>query len=119
MDIQTRSMSGTRTCVAQKRKSAWSTGILSVNVNNNDEDFVEESSDSDFGEGDVGDSGVTIDDLNWRVQKLRLEEENKRRFLKAKPRFLPYQDCRLWVQAWGSRWTCERDWYAYCCCCCC
>ena len=54
------------------------------------DDFGEES---DFGEGDVGDSGVTIQDLNWRVQKLRLEEENKRRFLKAKPIFLSYDDC--------------------------
>jgi hypothetical protein len=89
------------------RKSVWSTVILSVNVD--DEDFVEES---DFGEGDVGDdSGVTIEDLNWRVQKLRLEEENKRRFLKAKPRFLPYDDCMRWVQAWGQRWTSEEDWY--------
>ena len=94
----------TRKCLAN-RKSAWSTGILSANVD--DEDFME-----DFGEGDVGDdSGVTIEDLNWRVQKLRLEEENKRRFLKAKPRFLPYDDCMRWVQAWGQRWTSEEDWY--------
>lgn len=93
----------TRKCLAN-RKSAWSTGILSANVD--DEDFME-----DFGEGDVGDdSGVTIEDLNWRVQKLRLEEENKRRFLKAKPRFLPYDDCMRWVQAWGQRWTSEEDW---------
>jgi hypothetical protein len=92
-----------------KRTRGWTTGILSVNVH--DEDFGEEES-SDFGEGDVGDdSGATIEDLNWRVQKLRLEEENKRRFLKAKPRFLPYDDCQRWVQAWGHRWTSEEDWY--------
>jgi hypothetical protein len=57
-----------------------------------------------------GESGMIIDDLNWRVTKLKLEEENKRRFLKAKPRFLPYEDCRQWVIAWGGRWKSKEDW---------
>ena len=56
-----------------------------------------------------GDANVVIDDLNWRVEKLRLEERNTQRFLKAGPRFLPYQECRKWVQAWG-RWKSEEDW---------
>ncbi len=50
-----------------------------------------------------------IEDLSWRVEKLRLEEANTRRFLKAGPRFLPYEECRKWVQAW-DRWDCEDDW---------
>jgi hypothetical protein len=66
---------------------------------------------SDFGEENVGEGGVMIEDLNWRVEKLRLEEANKRRFLKAKPVFLPYKDCSRWVQAWGQRWTTAKDWY--------
>jgi len=67
---------------------------------------------SDFGEDDaVGDEGgAVIDDLNWRVERLRLEEQNTKRFLKAKPRFLPYDECRKWVQGWGRRWETERDW---------
>ena len=75
-----------------------------------DENVVEESAD-DFGEMEVGEeSGVVLEDLYWRVEKLRLEEENVRRFLKSKPRFLPYEECRKWVQAWG-RWKTEKDWY--------
>jgi len=55
-------------------------------------------------------AGVVLEDLNWRVEKLRLEEANKRRFLKAGPRFLPYAECQKWVQAWGLRWTSEEEW---------
>ena len=68
----------------------------------------------DFGEGEVGLDGVVIDDLNWRIDKLRLEEENKRRFLKAKPRFLPYEECCKWVQAFG-RWNSQEEWYVCAC----
>jgi len=56
---------------------------------------------------DVG--GEVIEDLNWRAEKLRLEEANTRRFLKAGPRFLPYDECRKWVQAW-NRWETKQDW---------
>ena len=63
----------------------------------------------DFGEEDLQVAGVVIEDLSWRVHKLRLEEENKKRFLKAKPRFLPYEECRKWVQAF-SRWNSEKEW---------
>jgi hypothetical protein len=63
----------------------------------------------DFCEEDLQNAGVLIDDLNWRVEKLRLEESNTRRFLKAKPVYLPYEECSKWVQAFG-RWTTEEDW---------
>lgn len=53
--------------------------------------------------------GVLVEDLHWRVERLRLEEQNTKRFLKAGPRFLPYDECRKWVQAW-NRWDCEEDW---------
>lgn len=55
-------------------------------------------------------AGVVLDDLNWRVQRLKLEEANTRRFLKSGPRFLPYEECRKWVQAWGLRWTTAEEW---------
>lgn len=50
-----------------------------------------------------------LNDLTWRVEKMRLEEQNTKRFLKAGPRFLPYEECRKWVQAW-NRWDNEEDW---------
>ena len=63
----------------------------------------------DFGEEDLEGAGVVLEDLDWRVEKLRLEEANTRRFLKAKPRFLPYDECAKWVQAFG-RWNTKEDW---------
>ena len=69
-----------------------------------EEDFEEEI-------GDDADTGsVVLEDLNWRVAKQRLEEQNTKRFLKARPRFLPYEECRRWVQAWGQRWQSEEEW---------
>ena len=60
--------------------------------------------------GDICDSGgEVLHDLSWRVEKLRLEEQNIQRFLKARPRFLPYQECRKWVQAF-NRWKTQDDW---------
>jgi hypothetical protein len=55
-------------------------------------------------------AGVVIEDLNWRVERLKLEEANTRRFLKSGPRFLPYEECRKWVQAWGNRWSSAQEW---------
>jgi len=74
-----------------------------------EDDSEDVEREEDIGE-DLDTGGVIIDDLTWRVEKLRLEEENKRRFLKAGPRFLPYTECRKWVQAWGSRWESEEEW---------
>lgn len=66
----------------------------------------EDGSLSPFG----GEPGVVyMPDLAWRVEKLRLEEQNQQRFLKALPRFLPYTECRKWVQAFG-RWKTREDW---------
>eukprot|EP00978_Attheya_sp_CCMP212_P020343 scaffold58077_cov47-Attheya_sp.AAC.1 len=70
------------------------------------DDFCE---DDELGEGDLDTPSVMLDDLNWRVEKLRLEEQNIQRFLKSGPRHLPYEECRKWVQAW-NRWDTEDDW---------
>lgn len=73
------------------------------------DDGEEMEMEEDIGENsDTG--GVLLDDLSWRVEKLRLEERNKERFLKAGPRFLPYAQCQRWVQAWGRRWESEEEW---------
>ena len=80
-------------------------------ANDNDEDIDRISSSSDFEVNDFGDQkGEFLEDLSWRVEKLRLEEENKKRFLKARPIFLPYKDASKWVQAWGKRWTSKAEW---------
>lgn len=63
----------------------------------------------DFEEADLQVAGVIINDLSWRVEKLRLEEQNRQQFLKARPRFLPYKECRKWVQAF-NRWSSEKEW---------
>eukprot|EP00558_Chaetoceros_sp_UNC1202_P000624 CAMPEP_0197256052 /NCGR_PEP_ID=MMETSP1429-20130617/74064_1 /TAXON_ID=49237 /ORGANISM="Chaetoceros sp., Strain UNC1202" /LENGTH=176 /DNA_ID=CAMNT_0042719509 /DNA_START=186 /DNA_END=719 /DNA_ORIENTATION=- len=57
-------------------------------------------------------AGDAFEDLSWRVEKLRLEEANTARFLKARPRFLPYDECRKWVMAWG-RWESEEEWRSW------
>lgn len=64
--------------------------------------------------GDYGDdaSSFVLSDLGWRVEKLRLEEANTKRFLKAKPRHLPYDECRKWVQAM-NRWDNEEEWKSW------
>ena len=73
-------------------------------LRNDGEDFADDE--STFGD----DGGVLLEDLSWRVEKLRLEEQNKKRFLKSRARFLPYDDCRRWVQAWGQHWKTAKDW---------
>lgn len=68
----------------------------------------EDEVEGEFGE-DLDTGSILMEDLSWRVAKLRLEEQNRERFLKSKPRFLPYEECRKWVQAFG-RWKTEKDW---------
>ena len=104
----------------QRQKEQTSgTSILRMSSNNHDEEemqeeeFLMEEEDESMLVADVRGrpAGVVIEDLNWRVEKLRLEEANTRRFLKAGPRFLPYDECRKWVQAWGNRWRSSTEWY--------
>ena len=93
---------------AEQRQRSIVVGKMNkLNENENREDI----SDDDTSIGDNGGvSGVVLEDLSWRVEKLRLEEQNKKRFLKARARFLPYEECRRWVQAWGKRWKTANDW---------
>ena len=61
------------------------------------------------GDADLEAPSEAVDDLSWKLVKIRLEQENTKRFLKAGPRFLPYEECRNWVTAW-NRWDTEQDW---------
>jgi hypothetical protein len=73
-------------------------------LRNDDSSFTNEG----FEEG-AGDDGELIPDLEWRLVKAKLEEAHTKSFLKSKPRYLPYAECRKWVMAW-DRWSCEEEW---------
>lgn len=64
------------------------------------------------GDADLEAPSEAVDDLSWKLARVRLEQENTKRFLKAGPRFLPYEECRNWVTAW-NRWETEEDWKAW------
>jgi hypothetical protein len=82
-----------------------------LNIKNDDliKDEFDDDDDDDFLGEELDTAGIVLDDLLWRVEKLRLEEQNTKRFLKSKPRFLPYEECCKWVQAL-NRWKTEDDW---------
>jgi hypothetical protein len=106
-----------------KRKSFRPKNVRGMLLVNDDDECVDDDEIvphvSDDGAAEIDDntvlgeiydtSGVVLRDLSWRVEKLRLEEQNIQRFLKARPRFLPYNECRKWVQAF-NRWQTEDDW---------
>lgn len=98
---------------ARKSQWAWKQKkwrMCAMGDGNDLEEVEDEAFVSDFSEEDFEKAGVVIEGLNWRVEQLRLEEANKRRFLKAKPVFLPYDQASKWVQAWGLRWETADDW---------
>jgi hypothetical protein len=88
-------------CFPLPRMNSLPTSLAMVE---NEDTYFEE----DFKEGD-DEVDTVLEDLNWRVVKLKLEEENTKRFLKSKPRYLPYAECRKWVSAW-SRWSSKAEW---------
>ncbi|KAL7447045.1 hypothetical protein ACHAXM_011577 [Skeletonema potamos] len=65
---------------------------LAMDSNNNPDDNEDSKSSSDTKEN------VVIDELSWRVAKARLEEANKKRFLKSKPVKLSYEQSQKWIQ---------------------
>tara|TARA_B110001450_G_C17306995_1_gene353878 strand:+ start:123 stop:557 length:435 start_codon:yes stop_codon:yes gene_type:complete len=99
--------------IGEDESSDTSSNSKERKSDNNDDDNI--TNDMLFTDVRGRSAGVVIKDLNWRVEKLRLEEANKRRFLKSGPRFLPFNECRKWVQAWGERWESEEEWYVFHC----
>lgn len=89
----------------KKYKSDKSSTLRMVEDDDSDYDSDGES----YEGGDLDTPSIVLEDLSWRVDKLRLEEANKKRFLKSRPIFLPYEECRKWVAAWG-RWSSEGEW---------
>jgi hypothetical protein len=107
----------TRTTTTPKRRCNYSSMLLVSPTHGRPMTRLHDGSGGDGGGGEDsslspfgGEPGVVyMPDLAWRVEKLRLEEQNQQRFLKALPRFLPYTECRKWVQAFG-RWKTREDW---------
>jgi hypothetical protein len=52
---------------------------------------------------------MMIPDLAWRVEKVRLETQHTKRFLRSGPRHLSYDECRKWVIAM-ARWSSLEEW---------
>lgn len=63
-------------------------GLFMGSNNDNDEnDNIEAKS-----------KNTAIDDLSWRVDKVRLEEANTKRFIKRKPIKMSYRESQKWIQ---------------------
>lgn len=92
--------------------SSSSSEYIMDDDNNGDERNQDIQDNFDLELDEINEFPSPIPDLSWRVEKMRLEEANTRRFLKAGPRFLPYDECRRWVQAW-NRWDSKDDWVSW------
>lgn len=51
--------------------------------------------------------------LYERIATVQKEIDRTQRMIKSKPRFLPYEECRKWVIAWGNRWVTEGEWRSW------
>lgn len=49
-------------------------------------------------DSNMNDFDKPLSELEYRTAKIKLEEQNTKRFLKTRPRKLPYLDAREWVQ---------------------
>ena len=62
---------------------------------------------------DETDSEELISYIYTEVNRMRLEEQNKQKFLTSRPRFFSYDNCRAWVDAQnygGAMWRDKKDW---------
>jgi len=67
--------------------------------------------------GERNSRGNEHDAAEWeslyiRTARMRLEEENKRRFLKSRAAKLPYEQCKEWAQS-QNMWHSKKDWYEW------
>eukprot|EP01082_Thalassiosira_pseudonana_P005896 g5614.t1 g5614 contig2:913544-914167(+) len=73
-----------------------SSSQLFISTNNNEKN--PEESDVPTSNNSNQTDTVHIDELNWRLAKLRLEESYTKRILSRKPIKLPYEQSRKWIQ---------------------
>lgn len=81
---------------------------MSTNSNNEGVDYAENKDDD---ENDV-EVGSKWESLYIRVARMRLEEENTKRFLRAVPAKFPYNECKEWVKK-QNMWQSKEDWDAW------
>jgi len=84
---------------------------MAINPDNDDIDYADNK------EGDDDDETGYNENAKWealhiRVARMRLEEENKIRFLKSRPAKLSYKDCKEWAQR-QNMWESRDDWHAW------
>ncbi|KAJ1447660.1 hypothetical protein M885DRAFT_591249 [Pelagophyceae sp. CCMP2097] len=66
---------------------------------------------SEGGAGGAEDAaGSRSDDDLWRLEKARLVHDYEKAVLKRRPRYLPFQECRKWVQAM-CLWSTAEEWH--------
>ena len=84
---------------------------------NKDEDFATDDHRADFGcyhdnNNDVTWENDAMESLQIQIERLRLEEQNTRRFLKAKPAKLSYEQCKKWAQH-QNMFDTKEEWFEY------
>lgn len=70
---------------------------LSMSDDKGENNSIENSKNNDKNDNNAT-NNIVLDDISWRVAKVRLEEANTKRFLKRKPLKLPYEISRRWIQ---------------------
>ena len=85
---------------AHRRTEIVSCQLSIATYANNDEKRDESREDQSNSESESADN-VTAEwqSLLIRIARMRLEEEQTRRFLRSRPSKLPYEECKKWVQA--------------------
>ena len=87
---------------------------ISMSINPSDEDQKDEANNElNIKYEDVtGFDDETMETLQIRITRLRLEEENTRKMLKSRPRKFPYEECKKWAQA-QNMFHSEEEWFEY------
>jgi hypothetical protein len=98
-------------------QTAHSTFLMASNNNNGGKSNNPKEDQPNSERGSRNTSGNGNTPTNWeslyvRIARMRLEEENKRRFLKSRPAKLPYAQCKQWVKA-QNMWHSKEEWYEW------
>eukprot|EP00554_Chaetoceros_debilis_P011123 CAMPEP_0194109270 /NCGR_PEP_ID=MMETSP0150-20130528/8802_1 /TAXON_ID=122233 /ORGANISM="Chaetoceros debilis, Strain MM31A-1" /LENGTH=117 /DNA_ID=CAMNT_0038798193 /DNA_START=256 /DNA_END=609 /DNA_ORIENTATION=- len=80
-------------------------------ANNSNNEGIDYTENKDDDENDV-EVGTKWESLYIRIARMRLEEANTKRFLKAIPAKLPYNECKEWAKR-QNMWQSKEDWDAW------
>ena len=79
---------------------------MATNANNGGKQNGSKEYDSEKG------NSADWESLQIRIARMRLEEGNKRRFLKSRAAKLSYEQCKQWAQA-QNMWSSKDEWYEW------